>query len=119
MVEAMDVDEAGPVSGGARDVLYIPSQNSDLTVVLPWRDMRDAELVVDLLKAEEAPLCYWIDAARVYYNKGACRGAERAPPCRSQDLALPTFADAPASLFAFFPSRSSRVVRAQVFTIST
>ena len=72
MVEAMDVDTVAGDDGKARDdVLYIPARgDSDLTVVLPWTDMKDAELVVDLFKAEEAPLHFWIDAARVYYNKG-------------------------------------------------
>ena len=52
------------------DVLYIPTAQTDVTVVLPWKDMSDAELVVDLFMAEDAPLKYWVDAARVYYNRG-------------------------------------------------
>ena len=75
MVEEMELDPVGspPSKNGeqqVKDVLYIPSLHSDLTVVLPWTDMKDAELVVDLFKAEEAPLSFWIDAARIYYNKG-------------------------------------------------
>ena len=71
----MELDPVGspPSKNGeqqVKDVLYIPSLHSDLTVVLPWTDMKDAELVVDLFKAEEAPLSFWIDAARIYYNKG-------------------------------------------------
>ena len=51
----MELDPVGspPSKNGERqvkDVLYIPSLRSDLTVVLPWTDMKDAELVVDLSK---------------------------------------------------------------------
>jgi hypothetical protein len=39
-------------------------------VVVPWEDMTDADLMIDLFEAEMAPLHLWMDAARVYYNKG-------------------------------------------------
>ena len=59
MVEAMDVDTVAGDDGKARDdVLYIPARgDSDLTVVLPWTDMKDAELVGDTDAVATACTC--------------------------------------------------------------
>lgn len=47
--------------------LYIPVSGSDEVVGVPIEDLPDqVELLLDILKAEEAPLSLWIDFAKAY-----------------------------------------------------
>jgi RNA polymerase-associated protein CTR9 len=47
--------------------LYIPICGSDEFVAVPVEDLpEEAEDLLDILKAEEAPLSLWIDFAKAY-----------------------------------------------------
>ncbi len=47
--------------------LYIPVAGSDEVVAVPVEDLpEEAEDLLDILKAEEAPLSLWIDFAKAY-----------------------------------------------------
>ena len=47
--------------------LYIPVASTDEVVAIPLDDLpEEPEDLLDILKAEEAPLSLWIDSAKAY-----------------------------------------------------
>ena len=53
--------------------LYIPVASTDEVVAVPLDDLpEDPEDLLDVLKAEEAPLSLWIDFAKAYLAQACC-----------------------------------------------
>jgi hypothetical protein len=69
--------------------IFIPVAGSDEVVAVPLAELpAEAEDLLDILKAEEAPLSLWLDFARAYLAEVSARSTCALQQCTRQLFVL-------------------------------